>query len=614
MSEIVRDVKCTNIEITSDLGLTFYGNNPRLRHTGTGTFTIDSTQGKINISSGSNASDSLNLDSNGGIDIDGAGEISIETSDTSNGIKIAETSNIPVDIGAGGGNFLLGKLGETAQFRGSLTITGDLTVNGDAVTTNVIINESEDPVMRLNKNASGTNTVDIGFVGDRGDDTNIGWIWDESADEFATVFISDDTQLSLTGSTQNTVFTDYADFHAGTATFDDTLYAAGQRFSVTEVTGNTLVNQGTFTVTSTTNAVNAIRLNVDGGLNESITINSIQGTSVMTNNNSNAAVQLHATDGGIGLRSTADLAGSIQIEADGGELESIIIKSDQGTSVTSINLISDAGGVTITTNNSAAITVENDGTVGINTSNPDNTYALDVEGTINTTGLYQADSLLIPPGCIMSYSAASAPGGWLICNGAAVSRTTYAALFAIISVTYGAGDSATTFNLPNMVGRIIVGLKSGDSNYNSLGETGGSKNKTLNTTEIPSHTHTGTVDSNGSHTHTATTDSNGAHVHAVTDPGHTHDVSGTLSVTGSGTVGNPDSDGSNEPNVQTTVTTTSSSSTTGISIVSNGAHTHTLTTASSGSHAHTFTSNATGGGSAFSLLNPYIVFNYIIKY
>jgi hypothetical protein len=54
----------------------------------------------------------------------------------------------------------------------------------------------------------------------------------------------------------------------------------------------------------------------------------------------------------------------------------------------------------------------------------------------------------VPPGAVMDFATATAPAGWLECDGAAVSRTTYAALFSAISTTWGAGDGSTTFNLP----------------------------------------------------------------------------------------------------------------------------------------------------------------------
>ena len=66
-------------------------------------------------------------------------------------------------------------------------------------------------------------------------------------------------------------------------------------------------------------------------------------------------------------------------------------------------------------------------------------------------------SALIPPGTIIHYAGRTVPSGWLICNGANVSRTDYAALFAAIGTIYGAGNGSTTFGLPNLNGRFLEG-------------------------------------------------------------------------------------------------------------------------------------------------------------
>lgn len=66
-------------------------------------------------------------------------------------------------------------------------------------------------------------------------------------------------------------------------------------------------------------------------------------------------------------------------------------------------------------------------------------------------------SALIPPGTIIHYAGRTVPSGWLICNGANVSRTDYAALFAAIGTIYGTGDGVTTFGLPNLNGRFLEG-------------------------------------------------------------------------------------------------------------------------------------------------------------
>ncbi|MGI5849663.1 MAG: phage tail protein [Christensenellales bacterium] len=93
-------------------------------------------------------------------------------------------------------------------------------------------------------------------------------------------------------------------------------------------------------------------------------------------------------------------------------------------------------------------------------------------------------------GEITLWSAAAAPGGWLICDGSAVSRSGYAALYAVIGTTYGTGNGTTTFNIPNLKGRVPAGYSSSDSSFNTLGKTGGSKTHALSVSEMPSHTHT----------------------------------------------------------------------------------------------------------------------------
>lgn len=95
----------------------------------------------------------------------------------------------------------------------------------------------------------------------------------------------------------------------------------------------------------------------------------------------------------------------------------------------------------------------------------------------------------IPTGTIAAFAAAAAPTGYLICDGTAVSRATYAALFAVVATTYGIGDGSTTFNLPDLKGKVIVGFSAGETEFDVLGETGGEKTHLLTVPEIPSHTH-----------------------------------------------------------------------------------------------------------------------------
>lgn len=99
------------------------------------------------------------------------------------------------------------------------------------------------------------------------------------------------------------------------------------------------------------------------------------------------------------------------------------------------------------------------------------------------------------PGDMKEFAGTSIESGWLACNGAAVSRTTYAVLFAVIGTTWGAGDGMTTFNLPDFRRRTAVGVGgSGSATLgNAVGNTGGEETHTQTIAEMPAHAHTGST-------------------------------------------------------------------------------------------------------------------------
>lgn len=135
------------------------------------------------------------------------------------------------------------------------------------------------------------------------------------------------------------------------------------------------------------------------------------------------------------------------------------------------------------------------------------------------------------PGTIKIDAGTSVPDGWLHCYGQAVSRTTYSAIFARLSTTYGEGDGSTTFNLPDLRGRVVAGQddmggtsanrltnQSGGLNGDTLGATGGAETHTLTAAEsgLQSHSHSaGTL--SGSVTNVGMTATGGALTHHVTD-------------------------------------------------------------------------------------------------
>jgi microcystin-dependent protein len=147
----------------------------------------------------------------------------------------------------------------------------------------------------------------------------------------------------------------------------------------------------------------------------------------------------------------------------------------------------------------------------------------------------------IPTGTIVPWSAAGIATGFLECNGTAVSRTTYAALFAIVSTTYGVGDGATTFNLPDLQDNVAVsksGTKAlattgGANTVTSTGNVGGSTaNATLSTAQLASHTHNA-ANAGGGHNNNSWAPNNlasgGASGAAGSGTGHAHNMSATFS-------------------------------------------------------------------------------------
>lgn len=95
----------------------------------------------------------------------------------------------------------------------------------------------------------------------------------------------------------------------------------------------------------------------------------------------------------------------------------------------------------------------------------------------------------LPIGAMIPWGGQTIPDNWLLCDGSAVSRTTYADLFKVLGTTYGTGNGSTTFNLPDLKGKTIVGLNSSDSSFSILGKTGGEKTHTLTIDEMASHNH-----------------------------------------------------------------------------------------------------------------------------
>jgi microcystin-dependent protein len=235
-----------------------------------------------------------------------------------------------------------------------------------------------------------------------------------------------------------------------------------------------------------------------------------------------------------------------------------------------------------------------------------------------TDGLVPAAQGGVPTGSMMAYAGSSAPSGWLLCAGQAVSRTTYAALFSAISTAYGAGDGSTTFNLPDLRGRIPAGK-------DDMGGTAASRLQSI---------FTGATTTAGSAVVTGLSSGTGALAVGMSAFGSTLPAGVTIASIDSGT----------QITLSTGTGVTAGTTTLRFGYLdaqalgsSGGSQTHTLTTSQMPAHTHTvqaqassgvnagsfsvamntgattLTSSSTGGGQAHSNVQPSVIANYIIK-
>ncbi|QTO00541.1 tail fiber protein [Brucella sp. 458] len=186
----------------------------------------------------------------------------------------------------------------------------------------------------------------------------------------------------------------------------------------------------------------------------------------------------------------------------------------------------------------------------------------------------------VPIGEVKAFAGSTPPQGWLLCYGQEVSRTTYAALFAIIGTTFGGGDGGSTFNVPDLRGRVLVGrddmggpaanritVAVAGFNGAAIGASGGAQSVTLTEAQIAPHFHKGQ------------TTRSGGHAHRYLDA----NVGGSSAGLG--------------------ITT------------SNGTARASLNaqTSSDGDHEHELTTSPAGGGQAHLNVQPSIIMNFIIR-
>ena len=242
-------------------------------------------------------------------------------------------------------------------------------------------------------------------------------------------------------------------------------------------------------------------------------------------------------------------------------------------------------------------------------------------GKLNTV-IGNLDTLIgaaCPIGLVQLWPKSTAPNSsWLVCDGSAISRTTYSDLYTVIGVTYGTGDGSTTFNLPDFRARVPVGYNSSaidddsdgsnDRSSRTIAATGGAETHELQVSELPSHTHSNSLSNTGTDSVAQqTTVADTGHGHTISPNPHTHSYTSPLvgdyqglDYDNSGTAQEyPTSNGG-------TTTSTSLTVNTGNAVlnVTNPTHSHSVNVS--------LTNAAVGGGGAHNIIQPFQVINYII--
>lgn len=213
----------------------------------------------------------------------------------------------------------------------------------------------------------------------------------------------------------------------------------------------------------------------------------------------------------------------------------------------------------------------------------------------------------VPIGGVIDYPVTPVPSNFTLCNGAAISRTVYSALFTLIGTTFGIGDGSTTFNIPNYTDRLSITA----GNLYSVGATGGASTHTIATSELPTAPVSVSITDPG-HNHTQN-----AHNHVASDSGHVHIEQGNTYVGSNGAPPNtiPISGGNSNiiPGKQTATASADSQNTAtqaGTAVISVN---NTTATNISNTTGITASGTVSGGGGAMNILNPYIGMYKIIR-
>ncbi len=294
------------------------------------------------------------------------------------------------------------KITNSLVYGSDLTISGNLTVNGQTTTIDTVSTVIEDPVIVLASNQTGSPSVDIGFIGERGSSNNIAFVWDESSDEFVTAFTSD-----LVTNTTITI-SSYANFHTNDANVGGNLTVGGNiditgnvtSLNVTgNISGGNLLTPGVVTATgnitggnistagqvTATGNVSGDNINLSGNIVDSGALTIITGASGNINLAPNGSNTLVVTTAGANITGTLGVTSNIT----GGNLTTNGVTSTGSlTASTTIDATGNITGGNVSAGSGIISTTGN-----INGGNLNSTTGI-TSTTINATGNITGGNLI----------------------------------------------------------------------------------------------------------------------------------------------------------------------------------------------------------------------------